>query len=92
MIDIHLVDGRQIEIVLNHRLGDMTGKVRMALDRRHRARSPPFVGGMERRRAADREGRNKLEAERVRMVVIDQENDVRLVLRHPFLGELVALE
>src|SRR5690348_10523820 len=92
MIDVHLVDDGKIEIVLNYRLRDVSGELRMADDFRHRAGTPTFIRRGEFRRGADRKGRNDVEAERVGMIVIDQKNDVRLVIPQPLLGIFVALE
>ena len=92
MVDVHPVDDRHVELVEDRRLRDVPGELRMALDDRHRPRAPAFVGGRERFGAADREGRNDLERERRRMIVVDQDDDVRLRSRDPLLRELVALE
>ena len=62
------------------------------IDLGHRARAPAFVGGLELGGGADREGRDHLQAERGGVVVVDEEDDVGLVVLHPLLRELVALE
>src|SRR3954447_25449367 len=92
MVDIHLVDDGEIEVVLDHRLRNMSGKFRMADYFRHRARAPTFVGRHEFRRGADRKRRDYVEAECVGMIIVDQKNDVRLVILQPLLGIFVALE
>ncbi len=92
VIDVHPIDDREVEIGLDHRLRDVLGELRMPLDDRHRPRAPAFVGRLELLRAADRERRNDVEAERRRVIVVDEEDDVGRVLRHPALRELVALE
>src|SRR5579859_362090 len=45
VVDIDFIDDRQIEVVLDHRMSDMRGELRMPLDRGHRKGSPAFVGG-----------------------------------------------
>jgi hypothetical protein len=92
VVDIHLVDDGQVEVVLDHALRDMRGELRMADDLRHGPRSPAFVGRLELGRGADRERGNDLERERARVVVVHEEDDVRAMLPLPFLRELVAAE
>jgi hypothetical protein len=70
----------------------MAGELRMADHLRHRARTPALVGRHVFGRGADREGRNQIEAERVGVIVVDQEDDIRLLLLQPLLGEVIAIE
>src|SRR5262249_58770265 len=58
----------------------------MALDHRHRAGSPAFVGRRKFRRAAERKSGDQLDRERGGMVVINRNDDIRFGVRHPFLG------
>jgi len=92
VVDVHPVHDGEVEVVHDHRLGDVGGQLRMALHRRHRARAPAFVGGPEFRRAADGEGRDDLQAEGRGVVVVDQEDDVGRVVLHPLLRKLEAGE
>jgi hypothetical protein len=92
VVDIHLVDDGEIEIVLDHRLRDVARQLRMADQLGHRARAPALVGDREFGRGADRKGRDDIEAEGVGVIVVDQENDVRLLVLHPLLGEFVTAE
>src|SRR5450759_295679 len=92
VVDVHLVDDGQIEIVLDHRLRDVRRELRMANHLGHRTRTPALVGRREFGRGADREGRNHLEAERVGVVVVDEKDDGRLVILQPLPGEIVTLE
>src|SRR6185369_12313051 len=92
MVDIHLVNDGKIEVVLDHRLRDVRGELRMADHFRDWTRTPTLVGGREFGRRADRESWDYIEAECVGVVVIDQENGVRLLILQPLLGELVSLE
>ena len=92
VIDRHLVDDGEVEFVEDDRLGDVPGEIGMALHHRHRARAPALVGGRELFGAAQSEGRNDLERERRGVVVVDEDDHVRLGLFHPLLGRLVALE
>src|SRR5256886_10484772 len=43
-------------------------------------------------RASDREGRHDVETEGGGVIVVDQQDDVRLLLRDPALGELITGE
>jgi hypothetical protein len=43
VIDVHPVDDREIEILLDHGLRDVRRKLRAALDGRHGARPPALV-------------------------------------------------
>ena len=79
MVHVHPVDDREVEIVLDHRLRDMCGKLRMTMDDRHRSGAPAFVGRLELGRAADRERGNHVQAEGRRMIVVDEKDDVRPV-------------
>src|SRR5439155_19165257 len=58
----------------------------------HRSRSPTLVGHLELRGRADREGGDDLEAECRRVVVVDEEDDVRLVVLQPLAREVVTRE
>src|SRR5215470_10248955 len=64
----------------------------MSLDDRHRTRAPAFIGGRKFRRAAECEGRHDIHRERRGVVVIDEEDDIRLRLCHPLLGFLETRE
>jgi hypothetical protein len=92
VVHVHLVDDGEVEVLLDDRLGDVRGQVRMADDGGHRARAPALVGRLKLRRGADGKGGNHLQAEGGGVVVVDQEHDVGLVVLHPLLGEFVALE
>ena len=92
VVDLHLVDDGEIELVENDRLGDVRGERGVTLHHRHRARAPALVGGREFGRAAEREGRDHLDRERRGVVVVNQDDDVGLRFRHPFLGFLEARE
>ena len=70
VVDLHLVDNRQIEVVLNHAVRDVRGERGMADHRRARAAAPTFVGRFELRGGADRERRDDVEAEGGRVVVV----------------------
>src|SRR3954464_630534 len=54
--------------------------------------TPAFIGRRIGLSAADRERGNHVEAERRRVVVVDQENDIGRVLRQPGLRRLIARE
>src|SRR5688572_11154276 len=64
----------------------------MSLHLGHRARTPALVRGCEACGAADRKGRNDLEAECARVIVVNEQDHVGGVGSHPPPGEFVALE
>ena len=64
MVDVHFVDHGQVEVILNNRLHDVPGEVRVPLDVRHRARPPAFVGGFELLSATNGKRRKQVKAER----------------------------
>src|ERR1700689_5879988 len=43
VIDIHVVDDREVEVLLNHRLRDVARELGMSQDPRDRPRAPPFL-------------------------------------------------
>ncbi len=92
VVDLHPVDDGEIEIILDHGLRDMRRELRMADHLGHRTRAPALVGYRKLGRGADRKGRDDIEAEGVGVIVVDEENHVRLVILQPLLGEVVALE
>src|ERR1019366_1318404 len=70
----------------------MRRQFRMPLNDRNRTRPPAFVGWREGCGAADGKGGNHVQTEGGSMVVVDQEDDIRLVVFHPLFGEIIALE
>src|SRR6185295_8657624 len=76
----------------DHRLGDVPGELRMTFDHRDLAGTPAFIRGRKLRGATERESWNQLQGECRRMVVVNENDDVGLLLRDPFPGKLVALE
>ena len=58
----------------------------------HRTRTPALVRNREFGRGAYRKRRNDVEAEGVGVIVVDEEDDVRLLILQPLLGEVIALE
>ncbi len=92
VVHIHLVDDGEVEVLLDHRLGDVGRQFGMADHPGHGPGSPAFVRRIEGRRRADGEGRDHVEAERGGVVVVDQEDHVRTVVLHPLLRKFIALE
>ena len=92
VIDLHLVADGEIEFVENDRLRNVRGQRRITLHHRNRTRTPAFVGGWKFRSAAERKGRDHLNRKRRRVVVVDDDRDIRLALAHPFLGFLETRE
>ncbi len=92
VIDFHLVADGEVELVEDHRLRDMRGQRRMALDHRHRPRAPALVGWRELGGAAQRESRDQIDRECRGVIVIDDDGDVGLGLAHPLLRFLEARE
>src|SRR5581483_8913395 len=85
VIDLHLVDDGEIELVEDDRLRDVRGEFGMALDHRHRARAPALVGGREFGRTAERERRDQVDRKRRGVVVIAHDRDVGFQLPQPLL-------
>src|SRR5215831_20964896 len=76
VVDIHLVDDGEVEVLLDDRLGDMSGELGMPDHLWHRPRAPSFVGRYVVRRRANGDGRDQIEAEGGGMVVEYQEDEV----------------
>jgi hypothetical protein len=85
VVDLHLVDDGDVELVEDQRLRDMGGEFRVALDDRHRARTPALVGRRKLGCTAERKCRDQVDREGGRVIVIDDDRDIRLGLPHPFL-------
>ncbi len=83
---------RQVELVGDQARRDMTRKPWVSLDGRQLARPTAFVCGPV--PVADAEGEMGIvvEEERGNVVVIDEEQHVRTLVREPFLDRLVPLE
>ena len=92
MINLHLVDDGQVELIENNGLGDVGGERGMAFDDRHGTPPPALICWREFLGAAQRKRRNEVHRERGCVVVIDDDCDVGLCARHPFLGLFKARE
>ncbi len=92
VIDRHLVDQGEVEVVSDQRVSDVRREFGVALDTWDGTRPVPFVRRRVRRPGAEHEGRDERQVERCRMVVVDQEDDIGHVVPLILLGELVALE
>ena len=90
VVHVHLVHDGQVKVLLNDRLRDVRGQLRMTLDLGHWAWSPAFVGRRVLGRSANRKGRDHVQAESCCVVIEHQEDHVRLVILHPLLGEVIA--
>ncbi len=76
VVDLHLVDEREVELVEDQRLGEMPRQLGVAHHFGHRPASEPFVGDPEALRHAEREGRDQLEREGVGVIVVDDDAHV----------------
>ena len=92
MVDLHVVDDGQVELVQDHRLGDMGGELGMAMHHGHGAGAPALVSGDEFGRAAQREGGHDVHGEGGGVVVEHDDAHIRLHFGDPLLGFLVARE
>jgi hypothetical protein len=92
VIDVHLVDDGHVEFVEDAALRDVPGEIGVALDHRHRARPPAFIGRPELLGASDREGRDDAHVECRGVVVINQYDDVGLLLLLESLHPIIAIE
>src|SRR5574337_1094114 len=92
MIDVDLVDHGEVEIPLDHFRGDMRGKLRIADHFRHRARAIALICWTEFRAGHDRESWDHLETKGGGVIVVDEEDHVRLLRLLPLLVEVVSGE
>jgi hypothetical protein len=92
MIDIHLVRDSDVELVENQRLSYVPAKIGSAFHSRDRTRAPAFIRRLELRSASQCEGRNQIEAESGRVIIVDKDDDVGRVARHPFPGGFESIE
>jgi hypothetical protein len=84
VIHRHLVGDGHVELVEDQVFDQVPRELRMSVDLRHRARAEAFVRDRELGGRAHHEGGNELERQRVRVIVVDEDRDVRLELREPF--------
>ncbi len=92
VIDGHLVDDREVELVEDQRLGQVPRQLRMARHRRDGPGPVPLVGRIESRRHTDGEGGDHFQGEGRRMVVVDDHAHVGTGLGHPTPRRLDLLE
>ena len=92
VVDVDLVDHREVEVFLDDLRRDMRRQLRMPDHGRHRASTVTLVRRLEFRPRHDREGGDEAQAEGRRVVVVDEEDDVRLLRLLPGLGEVVTGE
>jgi hypothetical protein len=92
VVDVHLVDDGQVEVVLDDAVGDVRGQLRVADDLGDGAGAPPLVGGLELGGGADGEGGNEVQAEGRGVIVVDEKDDVGLLPGEPAPREVVTGE
>ena len=92
VVDTHVVDEGQVEVLADDRVRDVRRQRRMPDHRRHRPGAPALVGRLVLWRHAEREGRHHLEAEGVGVIIEDQHHGIGRVGRHPFACGLIAGE
>ena len=80
---ISLTDDRRSKIALDDFGRDVRGKFGMGDHRRHGPRAIAFVGRHEFRTGHDRKRRDHRQAERPCVIVVDEEDDVRLLPLSP---------
>jgi len=90
VIDVHAVDYREVEVLLNHRLGDVTGELGVAAHHRHRPGAPALIRRGELLGTADGESGHDIEAEGAGVIVVEEQDDVGLLLGDPTTREVVA--
>ena len=88
VVDRHLVDEGEVELVDDERLGEVPGQFRMALHDGHGAGAVALVGGRELVGQPEGEGGDDLQRERGGVVVVDDDADVGPYLGHPGAGRL----
>ncbi len=92
VIDRQPVDDREVEVLLDHRVGDVGRQLGVTDHVGHRAWPPSFVGDRVVGRRADGERRDDVEAERGGVVVVHEDDHVGRVGGEPILGALVPVE
>ncbi len=92
MIHVHLVHDGEIELIQDQRLRQVRCELWMPLNDRHWSRPPALIGGLKLRRTAKRERGNQLERECGRVIVVDEDDHIDLLLGNPLLGEFKTLE
>jgi hypothetical protein len=90
VVDVHLIHERQVEFFEHDAIRDVPGERGMPVHHRDAARAPALVGRREGVRAADRERRHHVERERGGVVVVDEDHDIRALLRHPATRPFIA--
>lgn len=87
-----VLEERHVELVGDEAGPDMVRKAGMTLHRRQRAPPAAFIGDFVFVVDTKREGRIMIEEKRGDVVVIGDENNVRLFLGHPIVDRLVGVE
>ena len=91
MVEVLALEIAEVEFVGDHRLGDVLGELRIALDRRNVARAAAFVGRAEALTHAQREVAVVVE-ERGHVVVVDIDQHVGPLVAKPLLDRRIAFE
>ncbi len=86
MIDVHLIDDGQIELIENNGLGYVRREFRMTRHDRHRPRAPALIGRRILIGTPQSERRDDIHRERRRMIIEHDEGDIGLELRDPLFG------
>ena len=92
VVEAPALEERHVELVGHQRLADVAGQRAVALDRGQLAEAAAFVGDLPLLAHAQHEGRVVVEEERRHVVVVDQEQHVRLLLLQPGLDRLIGFE
>ena len=92
VVHVHLVDDGEVEVLLDDRVCNMRSEGGMAFHYGHRTRTPAFIGRLEAGGATNGKRGNDVEAESGGVVVVDQNDHVRLLLGYPFLALGIAGE
>src|SRR6476661_1113815 len=87
-----MLEERQVELVRHQRASDVGRERRVALDRRKVARAGPFVGDVPFGPHTERERRVVIEEERRDVIVVDQQQHVRALVREPRAERCEILE
>ncbi|MNV55261.1 hypothetical protein D3C71_1474910 [compost metagenome] len=88
----HLVDDGEVKVLLDDRLRNVRGQVRMTNDLGHGARAKALIGHFIFGSGADGERGDQVQAEGRGVVVVDQEDHVGLVVLDPLLAKVIARE
>ena len=92
VIDQHLLAHRHVELVGDELLDQVPGQRGIARVRARDRQAPSLIRMLVLGRSADREGRHLVEEEVEAVIVVENDHDIRLLLRQPLMGGAKPVE